>query len=141
MYQLVYTSQADHMDMSSLGSILQIARIRNAECGVTGMLIFAEHRFIQVIEGDEDPVRETFVRIRRDTRHINVRVVRDGYFTHKLFGDWHMGFEMPSATGMRAAMDACAKLTVEKDLAQVESHVKSLCDSYAHRGIPAKLYG
>ncbi len=44
------------MDSPALQSILDVARARNAELGITGMLVYSNARFLQVLEGEPGPL-------------------------------------------------------------------------------------
>lgn len=93
MHILIYSSRAvDGTDRDALRDILAASRDRNAEEGVTGCLLYSGTAFLQVLEGEEGPVRETFARIRRDPRHTDVRVLVDEGAPDRAHGDWSMGF-------------------------------------------------
>ena len=56
------------------------------------MLLYKDGHFMQVLEGEEDAVMETFGRIESDHRHKSVDVLRTEYIQHRNFPDWTMGF-------------------------------------------------
>lgn len=66
------------------------AAARNAQAGVTGLLVFVEHQFIQILEGESDAIEEVFERICCDFRHTNVKLVDLVAAKERLFGRWHM---------------------------------------------------
>ncbi|MBA3882311.1 MAG: BLUF domain-containing protein [Chthoniobacterales bacterium] len=43
------------------------SRRNNELSGITGMLLYQERRFLQILEGDEHAVRQTYERILRDS--------------------------------------------------------------------------
>ena len=47
---------------------------------------------MQVLEGEEESVLETFSRIENDHRHKSVDVLRSEYIQFRNFPDWTMGF-------------------------------------------------
>ena len=54
MIQITYLSTAtDPMPSQDLLSLLKECRENNAGCGVTGMLLYCNGTFLQVLEGDE----------------------------------------------------------------------------------------
>ncbi|MGI8436962.1 MAG: BLUF domain-containing protein [Chthoniobacterales bacterium] len=70
IFQLVYVSRAaDSFSADDLLELLRQSRENNERAGVSGMLLFKERRFLQLLEGDEASVRATFQRIQRDPRH------------------------------------------------------------------------
>lgn len=99
MRQLLYVSntQRDASD-AMLEEILAASRRNNASCGVTGVLLYSEGGFIQVLEGEDAAVAQTYSRICNDKRHWNTMVMLDRE-SPRAFGEWSMGFEKPSSIG------------------------------------------
>jgi hypothetical protein len=111
MHALIYSSRAAAgTDRDALRDILAASRSRNAEVGVTGCLLYSGTAFLQVLEGDEDAVRATFARIRRDPRHTDVRVLVDEETPDRAHGDWSMGFAHLGEDEVPGAEDAAAAL-------------------------------
>lgn len=97
MYQLIYISTATiNFKQPQLLSLLLEARSRNARLGVTGMLLFCEGNFIQVLEGSKEAVDEVFVSIKEDARHTGIIVVNETPVFNRSFAEWSMGFESTS---------------------------------------------
>lgn len=93
LVQLVYSSRPAGSPASrDLMQILGKARARNAATGITGLLCYTGARFLQVLEGERDDVCETFYRILRDERHIQVRLLAFHYPTARGFAEWAMGY-------------------------------------------------
>lgn len=93
MHHLIYVSAARHlMSEDDATALLLQARARNAERGVTGMLLYKDGSFMQLLEGDEAAVQDTFDRIRNDPRHGGIQVLRDGPLEQRNFDGWSMGF-------------------------------------------------
>lgn len=94
MYNLLYTSsstrEANH---ELLDAILQTARANNSRLGITGMLLFNEGSFVQLLEGDKEKVQETFSKISKDPRHYNIEVVIEASVNNRYFPNWQMGFK------------------------------------------------
>jgi len=99
MRQLLYASntQRDASD-SLLEDILAASRRNNAACAVTGVLLYSDGGFMQVLEGEDAAVEQTFARICSDKRHWNTSVLLDRV-APRAFGAWSMGFERPAAIG------------------------------------------
>lgn len=99
MYQLVYLSfaaksfEADNPE-SGVDSILQVARTKNKEIGVTGMLLFNGFVFIQMLEGDKDEVENLYAKIEQDSRHSRAKVLirQNSKLGERYFEDWTMGY-------------------------------------------------
>lgn len=93
MYQLIYVSTAvKQMSADALRELLTIARRNNIKEGVTGMLLYHEGSFFQVLEGEEEAVQGIFRRVERDSRHRMVTVLMEQDVDERAFGDWSMAF-------------------------------------------------
>ena len=67
MIQITYiSSSARPMDQNSLQDILVKSRKNNNEVGITGMLIYHNDTFLQVLEGDEEKVDTLMSKIKKD---------------------------------------------------------------------------
>nr|WP_199064866.1 BLUF domain-containing protein [Chromobacterium sp. ASV5] len=82
---------AGQFDDAALRELLSKARRRNAELGVTGMLLFHRRSFFQVLEGERDVVEALFARIAADPRHVSVVKIILEPIAKRDFGDWSMG--------------------------------------------------
>ena len=80
------------MNALELEKILKSSLKNNALFGITGMLIYYDRTFIQVIEGPEKAVDQLFLEIKRDNRHENIVVLDDSRIEKREFGNWEMGF-------------------------------------------------
>lgn len=69
MHELVYTSLATEPQGAAIADILAASRVRNAGCGVTGLLLFDGRRFVGLLEGSEREVGGLSVLIAADRRH------------------------------------------------------------------------
>lgn len=99
---LVYLSSAtDRFAESDLEPILAGARRRNAAAGLTGVLLYADRSFIQVLEGDAAALEATMARIVADPRHDGVIMLYRKPIAARGFADWSMGFRR--AAGQQGA--------------------------------------
>jgi hypothetical protein len=89
---LVYASRAVRpLGETALQSLLEQARDHNVEAGLTGVLIYGDERFVQVLEGSDEAVHAVFSRIAVDPRHYAVRILADEPLAQRRFGSWSMG--------------------------------------------------
>ncbi|MEP9402135.1 BLUF domain-containing protein [Sphingomonas sp. VNH70] len=86
--QILYTSTS--AGQADTDAILQQSRHNNAVDGITGLLWVHGGRFLQVLEGPEDSVAETYARIAADPRHHDVRILSDRPVGTREFGYWSM---------------------------------------------------
>ena len=93
MFQLVYLSSASQpFSEDGLIALLTQARQNNVAHGLTGMLLYKDGNFMQVLEGDEAEVRRLFHTIEQDPRHHGTTVLLEEPIQARLFADWSMGF-------------------------------------------------
>ena len=64
---------------SELLELLTHSRDNNAKLSLTGMLLYKNNDFMQVLEGPEPAVRKLLERINRDPRHKRVQKLIEGY--------------------------------------------------------------
>lgn len=99
MFHLVYVSYAVRsLSENELIQILMASRENNKALGITGMLLYLQERFIQVLEGNERQVRQLYEKIIQDPLHKKVTVILEGTSKHRMFKDWSMGFKNLSHT-------------------------------------------
>lgn len=90
---LLYISTASRaFDETSLPALLDHARRTNAANGITGLLLYGDGCFMQLLEGKPDAVQATFDRIERDQRHHSVIVIVDELTVARAFADWSMAY-------------------------------------------------
>ncbi len=95
IFRTVYISKATtlHTDADLL-EILKQARRNNTELDVTGLLIYKDKSFIQLIEGPLSSIKRVFSAIKRDTRHYRIKCLIDCERVEaRAFPQWSMGFK------------------------------------------------
>jgi len=93
MYQLIYTSQATvPFTEAMLLELLKQAQQWNEQVGITGVLLYNEQHFVQVLEGSVEAVGDLYGKLLRDVRHYNVMRLASGRIAARRFGDWTMTF-------------------------------------------------
>jgi len=98
MLQMLYVSgAAPQMRHTEIENILAASRRNNLRDGVTGMLLWADGVFIQILEGEPHTVRTLYHRIQADDRHRNLMVVLEQAAEKRLFSQWSMGFKQLDA--------------------------------------------
>jgi Sensors of blue-light using FAD len=89
----IYASRATvALSEAAIQALLVRARARNESRGITGILLFIDGSFFQVLEGDPTAVDETYEAIVRDSRHDRVTQIIREPIARRSFGDWSMGF-------------------------------------------------
>jgi hypothetical protein len=87
---LIYSSTASHaMTRAELQTILEDARSGNAAHDVTGLLVYVDGVFLQILEGERDTLTSLVSRITNDTRHRDLQIFyRRGRATCSRTGAW-----------------------------------------------------
>ena len=114
LVELSYLSEAVS-DMSFLGlmRLLEAARSYNLKNGVTGILLYDNQQFGQVIEGERANVMKVWKRIQDDKRHHRVELLEIREISERSFPDWLLRFyggetltrDYPVLAGMVGGMD------------------------------------
>jgi hypothetical protein len=109
MYQFVYVSSSVNLfSDAQLADLLDVSRRRNAACDVTGLLIYINGNFIQLLEGAWEDVAATRARIETDPRHRGIITLLEGECDGRDFKDWSMAFKKldgPTATDLPGYSD------------------------------------
>ncbi|MNJ92560.1 Blue light- and temperature-regulated antirepressor YcgF [compost metagenome] len=93
IFHLVYVSQAvEDISYTDIQDILHVSRDNNAQVGITGLLIFRDGYFLQLLEGDEVPVKKVVEKIIEDDRNFKLRVLVETRSSERLFDEWAMAF-------------------------------------------------
>jgi hypothetical protein len=79
-----------------LDKVLTSSRRNNAMLGITGLLLYIDGGFLQMLEGEERAVRELYTRLSQDRRHWDMRLMLDREVRERAFVGWSMGFERPA---------------------------------------------
>ena len=97
---VVYTSSAiADITEADLERLLEDARRKNDEVGVTGVLLYHDGAFLQYFEGPPAAVEEVYQRIRRSRLHRGLIELTREPVTHRSFDQWVMGFtRVPPST-------------------------------------------
>lgn len=94
MLQVSYVSHSSEpMSAEQLLALLLQCRKNNAAMGVTGMLLYANGTFLQVIEGEDDVIDSLVSQILVDPRHAQVQMLSRKPISNRQYADWSMGFE------------------------------------------------
>jgi hypothetical protein len=90
----IYSSRSNvPIEEAGIEALLERARINNNSRGITGMLLFIEGSFFQVLEGEAGQVDRTYLSIAADRRHDRVTQIIREPIAQRCFGEWSMGFE------------------------------------------------
>jgi len=85
-----------------LTELLRKSRETNERLGLTGMLLYSDGSFFQVLEGEPAAVDQLCEKIFRDERHRQCTVIIREPIARRSFGDWSMGFSLVSPEQLRS---------------------------------------
>jgi len=103
MIQTAYVSHAaETMTQEALLSLLQQCLANNEASGVTGMLLYGNETFLQVLEGEEAVLDGVVDKISKDPRHSKIRFLYRKPLERRQYADWSMGFKRVSAQDLRS---------------------------------------
>jgi hypothetical protein len=91
MHRLSYHSHALADSPATLDAIYAEAIALNAPAGITGVLLYLDGRWAQILEGDQAAITGLYDRISRDARHDRVTLDYLIGTESRLFPDWSMG--------------------------------------------------
>ena len=95
MLSIVYSSRAsEKFDEEALASLLAQSRANNERLELSGMLLFREGRFLQILEGPDEALRERYAVIADDPRHTQVHTLIEEAIDHRFFAQWSMRYEV-----------------------------------------------
>jgi hypothetical protein len=104
LFYLVYVSSATRLfSKQELNSLLSEARAKNSAKGITGLLLYSEGNFIQLLEGEREVIETLYKTIEADPRHKNVIKVLEGELSQRNFSEWSMGYRSISSEEHRHA--------------------------------------
>ena len=103
MHFLIYTSAANQlMSELELTDLLSHCRVRNSHDELTGMLLYKDGSFMQVLEGEKENVFRTYARIQKDTRHKDISLLREREIESRSFDGWSMGFKSVKSSDLES---------------------------------------
>jgi hypothetical protein len=94
LIHLIYTSAPTKREFSraELDALLVVARRNNAAAKISGLLLYQNGSFFQILEGERDSVEALFRKISGDKRHNRITKIVVEAIDKRNFGEWKMGF-------------------------------------------------
>lgn len=91
--QVIYASSATQVfSKDELTELLKTSRANNRELGVTGILLFKDGNFLQVLEGEDAVLDPLLKKIGNDPRHTGLVVYPRKAIDEREFPNWSMAF-------------------------------------------------
>jgi hypothetical protein len=90
--QLVYVSNRKPICTAvEIENILASCKKNNPSLDITGVLLYSDTKFIQMVEGSSKTITELYDKIKLDKRHSNPMMISFGPIKERAFPSWHMG--------------------------------------------------
>ena len=114
LVELLYNSASVKYQLTNvdLDHILASARRRNLAEKITGMLLYYQGEFVQILEGEKKSVENIYEKfIGSDFRHTALNKVYQNTISHRNFSNWSMGFIGAPEIELRMPSSAIGILT------------------------------
>ena len=143
--KIIYASRASRaLAAAELESLLRVCNNNNRALDVTGLLVYCDGSFLQLLEGEGEGLDGLYDRIRVDDRHDGLRLLTRGALTRRRFAEWSMAFEHVDAErladllpGYRTPVDAPL---VDAGLIHNGAMADALLGRFQRRGAPGAGY-
>jgi len=130
--RIIYISTARRRPTEAeIQDILEVSRRNNRRDGLSGLLIAAGQRFLQVLEGEQDLLEQAYDRIKSDSRHFALVQLEWAEVQTRSFPEWQMGYvEAAEAVGETLAglITALTECVADETL---RAHLRGFADLYS----------
>lgn len=104
--QLVYVSnRKSNCTAEEIEKILESCKKNNPPLQITGVLLYSDNKFIQLVEGEAKVIMGLYDKIKKDDRHSNVVMISYNPIHEKSFPSWHMAKRAISSTDLEFKTD------------------------------------
>ncbi|NBQ69762.1 MAG: BLUF domain-containing protein, partial [Nitrosomonadaceae bacterium] len=122
LIHLIYNSAAAcAFTEEDFSVMLRKARSKNASLDITGMLLYIEGCFFQVLEGPENAVNALAEAIRQDPRHTRMTTIIREPIVKRAFSEWTMGFTQISLKDLNEIQGLNVFFTTGNVLTDIDS--------------------
>jgi hypothetical protein len=89
MYQLIYISSATKsLAREEFLELVAQSQSKNDAMGITGVLMYKDGNFMQVLEGEQEYIAKLYSSIKLDSRHTLVSIIQEGPISLREYPDW-----------------------------------------------------
>ena len=122
---IVYVSQArENLTTKEVENIFELTLQNNIDLEITGILMYSERTFLQVLEGEYPIIKSLFKTIEEDHRHENIIKLVDIEHGNRIFNKYKTGFSI---------------ITGDEDATQVKLLIQHALDKDENKEIAEKL--
>ncbi|QDK36774.1 BLUF domain-containing protein [Bdellovibrio sp. NC01] len=134
VFHLIYLSHAvADLSYTDIRDILETSRKNNSLAETTGVLIYRDGYFVQVLEGNKATVLDLVEKIKEDDRNYKLKVLVQTESSQRYFKEWSMGFldgdiEANTTDALLDLFDICYE-SEKTDEAKIMEMVKRFSES------------
>ena len=100
LHLLAYTSASvGFLEPTILDAILEVSQVNNKRDGITGILMYNDRLFFQILEGRRSLVEDCYTRICLDNRHKATCLMYSQRVEVRAFSGWGMRYVGPEEIG------------------------------------------
>jgi hypothetical protein len=74
--------------------LFEFVKLKNNDLKITGILMYSDGNFLQVLEGQKDLIDPLFKKIKQDSRHYNIINIFDRAIINPCFSKYHSNFKV-----------------------------------------------
>ena len=90
-YSIIYQSKGqEKFTFNDIELMLLKAKQKNKKLKITGCIVYANYKFIQLIQGPKQAIIDLYQDIKNDDRHYSVMTLLEKSSKEKLWSDWSM---------------------------------------------------
>ena len=86
------SNAAPSLDEKGLSDLYDEAIQKNSEKGITGILLYSDGNFMQIMEGEPSPLNKLYQNIENDHRHHHLIKLIDRDIDQRIFENYSNGF-------------------------------------------------
>ena len=128
----IYASAAaPDLTPTGVRELVEASRHNNERLGISGMLLYVEGSFFQVLEGDSATVSALYATIQRDPRHTHITQIICESIPRRTFAGWSMGYLALSRSELTDIV-GIPTISTQHDLASLaEGRAKKLLTAFS----------
>jgi hypothetical protein len=88
------SSASKSLENLNLKHLYNTSKINNAQQHITGILIYQNGNFLQILEGENKNINKLYRLIKRDNRHTNILQIINKSILAPIFEDYQTGFSI-----------------------------------------------
>ena len=89
MYQLIYiSSSTKNLAREEFLELVAQSQLKNDAMGITGVLMFKDGNFMQVLEGEQELIAKLYSAIKVEPRHTLVSIIQEGPISLREYQGW-----------------------------------------------------